>query len=73
MIVNPCNDPPSLQVNVLANGRTQTILANDNTTTSLSEVDAQLRINLWHFDYSMDVQVCKHRMYVAMNGVIQDI
>ena len=64
MSVKPCDDPPSVQVNVLANGHTHIIVANDNTTTSLSEIDAELRINLWHFDYSMDVQVSKHRMYI---------
>ena len=56
--VTSCDDPPSIQLNVHANGHTQSILANDNTTTSLSEVDAELRTKLWHFDYSMDVEVC---------------
>ena len=40
MIVTSCDVPPFLQVNVhtKCNGCMQVILANDNTTTSLSEL-----------------------------------
>ena len=63
MTVISCDDPPSIQLNVHANNLTQTILANDNTTTSLSETVNELRISLWHFDYSMDIEVCIHLTY----------
>ena len=69
MTVISCDDPPSIQLNVHANNLTQTILANDNTTTSLNKVDAALNISLWHFDYSMDVEVCIHLCMVKRTTV----
>ena len=57
MSVSPCDDPPSLILNVGVNGDTQSITADDNKVVSLSHLDATLRISLWHFDYSMDVEV----------------
>jgi hypothetical protein len=55
--VSPCDDPPSLQFAVIVNGNTQSISADGNKTVSLGEVDADLRIRIWHFDYSMDVEL----------------
>ena len=60
MTVSPCDDPPSLQLNV---NDTQSIFADGNKTVSLGEVDADLRIRIWHFDYSMDVEVSTHSLY----------
>ena len=57
MTVSPCDDPPSLQVNVIVDSDTQYIFANGNKTVSLSDIDDTLRISIWHFDYSMDVEV----------------
>ena len=57
MHVTPCDVPPSLQFNVSANGHTQKIFADGNQTTTLSDFDDTLRITIWHFDYSMDVEV----------------
>ena len=53
--VNPCHNPPSLDVNIDILGRVSKIHANDNTTTSLGSV--ALILTLWHYDYSMDVEV----------------
>ena len=57
MYVTPCDVPPSLQFNLIANGHTQIIFATGNQTTRLSDVDGTLEITMWHFDYSMDVVV----------------
>ena len=57
MYVSPCNDPPSLRLNIIVNGNTQNIETNGNQTTILSDIAADLRITIWHFDYSMDVEV----------------
>ena len=53
--VNPC--PPSLDVNIDILGRVRKIHANGNTTTSLGSVGVTLILTLWHYDYSMDVEV----------------
>ena len=60
--VNPCDVPPSLQFNVhvFANNHTHEIFANGNQTTSLSDFNGELEITMWHFDYSMDVEVSIH-------------
>ena len=60
MSVRPCDDPPSLILSVAVNGDTQPITADDNKVVSLSHLDAKLRISVWHFDYSMDVEVSIH-------------
>ena len=57
MYVTSCDVPPSLQFNVFASGRTQIIFADGNQTTALSDVDGTLQLFMWHFDYSMDVEV----------------
>ena len=57
LYVSPCNDPPSLQLNIIVNGNTQNIDTNGNQTTVLSDIAADLKITIWHFDYSMDVEV----------------
>ena len=57
MGVTPCDDPPSLHLNVDVNCDTQSIHADDNKIVSLSHLDAALGISVWHFDYSMDVEV----------------
>ena len=57
LYVTPCDVPPSLQFNVFANGHVQIIFANGNQTTPLSDNDVELEITMWHFDYSMDVEV----------------
>ena len=60
MSVVPCSDPPSLVLSVDVEGDTQSISADGNRTVTLNDVPANLRINIWHFDYSMDVEVSIH-------------
>ena len=57
MYLTPCDVPPSLQFNVFANGHTRIIFADGNQTTALSDVNGTLQLIMWHFDYSMDVEV----------------
>ena len=70
MSVTPCDDPPSLQVNVIVDGDTQSIFADGNKTVSLRDVDADLRIRIWHFDYSMDVEVSIHLVCIEIHEAI---
>ena len=62
MTVSPCDDPPSLQFAVIANGDTQSISVDHDTTIPLNAIAAELRIRIWHFDYSMDVEVSTHSL-----------
>ena len=55
--ISPCDDPPSLHTTVVINGHTQNVVANGNQTTTLTDIAADLKITIWHFDYSMDVEV----------------
>ena len=58
--ISPCDNPPSLHTTVVIYGNTQTIDANGNKTTRLNVLPADLKITIWHFDYSMDVEVSIH-------------
>ena len=55
--ISPCDDPPSLHTTVVMNGDTQNIDTSGNLTTTLNDIPADLKITIWHFDYSMDVEV----------------
>ena len=63
MTVSPCDDPPSLQFAMTANDATQSVSVNHNTTIPLNTIPAGLRISIWHFDYSIDVEVSTHSLY----------
>ena len=56
-IFNSCDHPPSVDVELHMDSGTVTVHANDNTTQTVQSLGVDLIIDLWHFDYSMDVQV----------------
>ena len=56
-IFNSCDDPPSVDVELHMDSGTVTVHANDNITERVESLDVDMIIDLWHFDYSMDVQV----------------
>ena len=56
LTVFPCDSPPSLDLDVTLWTTVYRIHANDNTTRILDNGVA-IKIEIWHFDYSMDIQV----------------
>ena len=64
LIFNSCDLPPSVDVELHMEGDEVPIKihANRNTTTKLDRLGEDLVIDLWHFDYSMDIEVhnCNH-------------
>ena len=57
MTVYQCDQPPSLMVEIAIDGATHAFKVNNNDTVSLGDLGIQLEVMLWHFNYSMDVQV----------------
>ena len=60
LIINSCDHPPSVDVELHMEGDDELIKihADHNTTTKLdSQLGGDLVIDLWHFNYSMDVEV----------------
>ena len=56
-IFNSCDHPPSVDVELHMDSGIVIVHANDNITQTVQSLDVDLIVDLWHFDYSMDVQV----------------
>ena len=59
LIINSCDHPPSVDVELHMEGDEVPIKihADRNTTTKLDRLGEDLVIDLWHFNYSMDIEV----------------
>ena len=59
LTINSCDHPPSVDVELHVDGDEKPIKihANHNTTTKLDRLGEDFVIDLWHFDYSMDIEV----------------
>ena len=62
LVVNSCDKPPSVDMELVIGGDKKMIHADHNITTSVDGIDEEFIIDLWHFDYSMDVEVY-HRVW----------
>lgn len=57
IVVNSCDNPPSLSLGVHTLDSSWTMHATDNTTMSLDGVGVVMLLKIWHYNYSMDVEV----------------
>ena len=57
-IMNSCDHPPSMDVELhMDSDEVTRVHADSNTTTTVDSLNVDLVIDLWQFDYSMDIQV----------------
>ena len=56
LTVYPCDSPPSLDLDVNLWTTVYRTHSSDNTTTVLDN-GVTVKIEIWHYDYSMDIQV----------------